>query len=129
MPARRATSGPSAPGNCQDERGPFLLLHFNGRHWRLVQNRARFGAPVQVVPDGRRGLWIPAVAGFPGETRMVHYTGGRLRAAPMPVGAGRLSILGISAAPGSTAAFAAGATFKRNNPGTDQAAAVFEFKR
>jgi hypothetical protein len=116
-------------GNCQDERGPFLLLHFNGRHWRLVQNRARFGAPVQVVPDGKGGLWIPAIAGFPGTARMLHYSGGHLRAAPMPISGSKLSIRGIATAPGTTAAFAAGATFKRFMPGTNQAAAVFEFRR
>jgi hypothetical protein len=58
---------------------PFYLLHFNGSRWRLVWRSARYGEPLQVVPDGSGGLWIPAVAGFPGTFAMLHYTGGHLK--------------------------------------------------
>ena len=71
-------------GHCEDERGPFYLLHFNGSRWRLVWRSARYGEPLQVVPDGSGGLWIPAVAGFPGTFAMLHYTGGHLRAGRAP---------------------------------------------
>ena len=76
-------------GNCQDERGPFYLLHFNGARWRLVAQSARYGAPQAVAPDGAGGLWIPTVAGFPGTFAMLHYAGGVLSRAAMPLpGAG-----------------------------------------
>jgi hypothetical protein len=116
-------------GNCQDERGPLLLLHFNGRHWRLVQNRPSFGAPTGVAPDGNSRLWIPSVAGFPGTYRVLHYAGGHLRTTTMPVSRNRLAVLAIAAVPQRRTEFAVGATFKASMPGTDQAAVVFEFRR
>ena len=79
-------------GHCEDERGPFYLLHFNGSQWRLVWRSARYGEPLQVVPDGSGGLWIPAVAGFPGTYAMLHYTGGHLRKAALPLPASKLAV-------------------------------------
>ena len=116
-------------GNCEDEIGPGFLLHYNGHRWRRAARHSAFGAPLQVVPDGNRALWIPAFTGSGGPVRMVRYSAGALRSVPMPVGARRLSLLGIAAVPHRTTAFAVGATFKRSMPGVDQAAAVFEFER
>ena len=95
-------------GHCQDERGPFYLLHFNGSRWRLVNQSARYGEPLQVVPDGSGGLWIPAVAGFPGTFAMLHYTGGRLSQALLPLPASRLTVDAVAHVAGSRVTFGGG---------------------
>lgn len=116
-------------GNCEDEIGPGFLLHYNGQHWRRLARHSSFGAPVGVVPDGRHGLWIPAFTASGGPVHMVHYAGGRLRNAQMPVGARRLGLLGIAAVGQTKTSFAVGSTFKRSMPSVDQTADVFEFRR
>ena len=74
-PVRRPGPGPLAAdvwavgaGHCQDERGPFYLLHFDGSRWRLVDRSARYGEPTGVVPGGSGGLG-PGRGRFP---RHVH---------------------------------------------------------
>lgn len=116
-------------GNCEDEIGPGFLLHYNGRHWRRVAINPGIGAPVGVVPDGGRGLWIPSFTGSGGPVRMTRYSDGQVQNVPMPVGARKLRLLGIATVRQTTTSFAVGATFKRSRPGVDQKAVVFEFRR
>jgi hypothetical protein len=116
-------------GNCEDEIGPGFLLHYNGQHWRRLARHSSFGAPVGVVPDGRHGLWIPAFTASGGPVRMVHYASGHLRNAQMPVGARRLSLLGIATVGQTKTSFAVGSIFKRSMPSVNQAPEVFEFRR
>jgi hypothetical protein len=77
-------------GNTQDDGGPLVVLHYNGHAWSKVAqgSAAKFaGSDVlgQVAPDGHGGLWIP-VPGFSGApSHLVHYSGGHLTAAALPV--------------------------------------------
>ncbi len=115
-------------GNCQDERGPFYLLHWGGARWRLAAHSARFGAPQGVAPDGSGGLWIPTVAGFPGQFAMVHYAGGALRQAAMPLAGSRLTVDAIAHAPHSTVTFGGGASYPAFNPGLNRSAVILRYR-
>jgi len=114
-------------GNCQDERGPFYLLHFNGARWRLVAQSARYGAPQGVAPDGAGGLWIPTVAGFPGTFAMVHYAGGALHRAAMPLPGTRLTVDAVAQAPHSAVTFGGGASYPAGNPGLNRAPVILRY--
>ena len=114
-------------GHCQDERGPFYLLHFDGSRWRLVDRSARYGEPAGVVPDGSGGLWIPAVAGFPGTFTMLHYSHGRLRPAVLPLPATRLAVGTVAHAAGSAVTFGGGASFPPGQRGTRQSAVILRY--
>jgi hypothetical protein len=70
-----------------------------------------------VVPDGSGGLWIPAVAGFPGTFAMLHYTGGHLRKAGLPLPASRLTVDGVAHVAGTTVTFGAASPIRRARPG------------
>jgi hypothetical protein len=114
-------------GHCQDERGPFYLLHFDGSRWRLVDRSARYGEPTEVVPDGSGGLWIPAVAGFPGTFTMLHYSHGHLRPAVLPLPATRLAVGAVAHAAGSAVTFGGGASFPPGQRGTRQSAVILRY--
>jgi hypothetical protein len=114
-------------GHCQDERGPFYLLHFNGSHWRLVWRSARYGEPLQVVPDGSGGLWIPAVAGFPGTFAMLHYTGGHLDKAALPLPASKLTVDAVAHVAGSLVTFGGGESHPVGQGGTKQSAVILRY--
>ena len=114
-------------GNCQDERGPFYLLHFNGARWRLVAQSASYGEPLGVAPDGSGGLWIPTVAGFPGTFAMLHYAGGVLRRAAMPLPGSRLTVDAVAHAPHSAVTFGGGASYPAGNPGLNRSAVILRY--
>jgi hypothetical protein len=114
-------------GHCEDERGPFYLLHFNGRRWRLAASSARYGEPVQLVPDGSGGLWIPTVAGFPGTFAMLHYSAGRLRRVAMPRPGTRLTVLAAGHVPHSVVTFGGGAAYPASGPGLRQSAVILRY--
>jgi hypothetical protein len=103
-------------GGRQDEGGPVVVLHFDGHHWTKVAQRG-FGDPAQVVPDGSGGLWIPVpgVDGEPGQ--ILHFTGGKLHEAALPVPGNRLIVAAIASVPGTTRSFGAGQTHKKNTLG------------
>ncbi len=114
-------------GHCQDERGPFYLLHFDGSRWRLVSQSARYGEPLQVVPDGSGGLWIPAVAGFPGTFAMLHYSRGHLRPARLPLPATRLAVGAVAHVAGSAVTFGGGASYRPGQRGTRQSGVILRY--
>jgi len=100
-------------GNLEDEGGPTVILHYNGHGWRKVA-QGNFGigtSPLQqAAPDGNGGLWIP-MPNFEGRpSYMVHYLGGRLTTAALPVGARRIDVLSIARIPGTTQLLAGGLT-------------------
>jgi hypothetical protein len=76
----------------QDERGPFVMLHYNGTRWQRVALLSRYGAPLAIVPDGFGGLWIPTIYGVPGDFTMLHYSGGHLLAVKMPLPPSKLTV-------------------------------------
>ena len=114
-------------GHCQDERGPFYLLHFDGSRWRLVWRSARYGEPLQVVPDGSGGRWIPAVAGFPGTFAMLHYAGGQLRKAALPLPASRLTAAAVARVAGSPVTFGGGESHPAGQGGVKQSAVILRY--
>ena len=114
-------------GHCEDERGPFYLLHFNGSRWRLVWRSARYGEPLQVVADGSGGLWIPAVAGFPGSYAMLHYTGGRLHQAALPLPASKLSVDAVAHVARSLVTFGGGESHPAGQGGTKQSGVILRY--
>jgi hypothetical protein len=116
-------------GHCQDERGPFYLLHLTGAGWRLVAGAARFGEPSGLAADGSGGLWIPTVAGFPGTFAMLHYTGGRLARAAMPLPGTRLAAGALAHVPHTAVTYAGGASYPAANPGLNRAAVILRYGR
>jgi len=114
-------------GHCEDEQGPFYLLHFNGSRWRLVDSSPRDGEPLQVVLDGSGGLWIPAVAGFPGTYAMLHYSGGHLTRAVLPLPATRLAVGAVAHVAGSAVTFGGGDSYLPGQRGTRQSAVVLRY--
>ena len=103
-------------GDRQDEGGPVVVLHFDGHSWSKAA-QGGFGNPAQIVPDGSGGLWIP-VPGIDGEPgQIVHFTGGRLHEAPLPITGQRLIVQAIAHVPGTTRSFGAGQTHQKNSLG------------
>ena len=98
--------------------GPVVVLHFDGHAWsRTAQGGA--GNPRQIVPDGSGGLWIavPTIDGIDGATgQIMHYAGGHLTAAPLPLSPENISVQSIANAPGTARSFAAGFTHARFDP-------------
>jgi hypothetical protein len=95
-------------GHRQDEGGPFVLLHYNGTRWQRVALLSRYGDPLQVVPDGSGGLWIPTIAGVPGECTMLHYSGGHLLAVRMPLPPNEFTVRALARVAHTTVTFGGG---------------------
>jgi hypothetical protein len=83
-------------GGCQDQGGPFVLLHYNGSTWSRVALVSRLGAPTTILPDNNAGLWITVTTGFPGASSVVHYVNGKLTSARLPIGPNRLLLFAAS---------------------------------
>jgi len=105
-------------GDREQGAGPVVLLHFDGHAWSKAAQGGT-GNPVQIVPDGSGGLWIPVptIDGIDGATgRIIHVTGGHLTDAPLPVSPDEVSVQSIATVPGTTRSFAAGFTHARFDP-------------
>jgi hypothetical protein len=113
-----------ASGGREDEGGPTVLLHYNGIIWSKVTSRLS-SDPVQVVPDGSGGLWIP-VPGTDGQaSQLLHYSGGHLSAVALPGGGGaRLHVNAVAHVPGTGISYGTGFTHKKNNLGVGLHAVV-----
>jgi hypothetical protein len=100
-------------GNLEDEGGPTVILHYNGHAWhKAAQGNFGIGtSPLQqAAPDGHGGLWIP-MPNFEGRpSYMVHYLGGRLTTATLPVGARRIDVVSIARIPGTAQLLGGGLT-------------------
>ncbi len=116
-------------GGRQDEGGPVVVLHYNGHRWSRAAIDTGAGDPVtaDVAADGPNDLWIP-VPGFDGRASvMLRYAGGRIRPAGQPRPGSEMSVLSVAAVPGSGRALGGGATYRKNQPGTDQSALLTEY--
>jgi hypothetical protein len=102
-------------GNRQDEGGPVIVLHFDGHAWSKAA-QGGFGNPAQVAPDGSGGLWIPALSAA-SSSQIIHFSGGKLHAAPLPGPANRLIVPAIANVPGSTRSFGAGQIHRKHSFG------------
>lgn len=92
-------------GDAQDEGGPLVLLHYNGHRWaKVAQGQFGYGPGPQISPDGAGGLWLPMNGPSGGTSYLVHYTGGKLVKAKLPVSAPTITVMSVArvrAAPGS----------------------------
>jgi len=113
--------------NCQDERGPFVMLHYDGKQWRRVALLSRYGGPTALVPDGFGGLWIATIAGFPGDFTMLHYTDGHLRVATMPLPSSRIRVNALAHVPHTALTLGGGASFATVNPGLNPSAIILRY--
>jgi hypothetical protein len=108
--------------------GPVVVLHYDGHAWRTVA-RARAGNPVQIVPDGSGGLWIPVptIEGIDGATgQIMHFTGGHLTTAPLPVSRDEVSVASVANAASTARSFAGGFTHARFDPASGVRAVLLQ---
>jgi hypothetical protein len=100
-----ASTWAAAVWSCPAAPDVTVLLHDSGRGWRVA---ARLGGylPTVLLPDGHGGLWltgIPVNAHPDASPRgILHYSGGRIGRAVLPVPAGRLTLSAAAALPGGT---------------------------
>jgi hypothetical protein len=119
-----------ANGSRQDEGGPLIVLHYNGHRWSQVAKSnsfGGFGVLGQVAPDGRGGLWIPMPEPQGATSRLVHYSGGHLTAASLPVAGTKIVVDAVAPIPGTTLALAGGFTHAANNFGSNVVSVILEF--
>jgi len=116
-------------GGRQDEGGPTVVLHYNGHAWSRAASR-NSNNPVQVIPDGSGGLWIPVPStnGIP--CQLLRYSHGHLAPVSLPGGGGRkLNVLGVAAIPHTASAFGVGFTHRTDNLGLGVAGVILQYKR
>ena len=118
-------------GTDEDDGGPTVVLHFNGSKWaKEATGNFGFGTinflPGQSVSsDGGSGLWLPHPGGDGAPSYIVHYTGGALKAVPLPVSGHSSALLSVSRIPGTAWQIAGGYT---DNPTTfAQTARILEY--
>jgi len=117
-------------GNAQDEGGPTVLLHYNGRSWaKLTGGYYGTGTqPVQqVCSDGHGGLWIPMPGTDGRPSYLLHYVGGHLTQAPLPVPASQIAVESVALIPGTTSVLAAGNTHAPGTPGSHVHAVILQY--
>ncbi len=115
-------------GNRQDEGGPTVVLHYNGRTWsKAAQGNFGYGAGQQIAADGRGGLWLPMPGASGAPSYLVHYAAGKLIAARLPVAAPYISIDSIARIPGTAQQLAGGFTHASGDFGRDVAAVILQY--
>jgi hypothetical protein len=118
-------------GNDEDDGGPLVVLHYNGHSWSRVAQSNLSGSEVfgQVAPDGRGGLWIPVPAADGVASHLMHYSGGHLTAAVLPVAASRITVQAVAWVPGTFQALAGGVTHAPGNFGADVVSVIVHYER
>jgi hypothetical protein len=111
----------------EDEGGPMVLLHWDGRRWSGVAT-ASFGfGSQQMSSDGQGGLWIPMPGSGGQKSYLLHYSAGRLTAAVLPFGPNRITIDTVALIPGTSEALAGGTTHANANPGANVTAVLLHY--
>lgn len=117
-------------GNQQDEGGPLVLLHYNGRTWtKVAGGNYGFGtSPLQqVAPDGHGGLWLP-MPGFDGQkSYLLHYANGTLAPATLPVPSSKINIDSVAPIPGTTEMLAGGFTHTAGHDGDNVVSVLLQY--
>jgi len=117
-------------GQAEDDGGPTVVLHYNGRTWRKVaQGNFGYGTQPaqQISTDGSGGLWLP-MPGFGGQpSYLLHYSGGKLTAAGLPHGAPSIDVESVANIPGTTEMLGGGFTHKSGNPGLGVVAVILQY--
>jgi hypothetical protein len=114
----------TASATCQDVGGPSVLLRYAAGRWHRV---ARLGdrQPLTLVPDGRGGVWLAMAQNGDGSppAGVLHYSGGQLRRATLPIPAGQLFLRDTAGTTGTV--FTVGGL--RNAAGTADTAVILRF--
>jgi hypothetical protein len=115
-------------GGCTDNRGPLILLRFNGSSWhRLTFTKPIDALALTIIGDGSRGAWIPVNVGEPNPvSSLYHFTGRAISKAKLPAGSKGLELDGATIAGGTGKALAFGLT--RNSSNTRWNAVVLRFE-
>jgi hypothetical protein len=104
-------------GNNEDEGGPLVVLHYNGRRWtRLAEGLVGGSTQTEFSYDGNGGLWLPMLGESGAPSYLVHYSDGKLTRAALPVAAAKITVSATSRIPGSAYQFAGGFTHTAGNP-------------
>jgi hypothetical protein len=115
-------------GNLQDEGGPVVVLHYNGTKWtKLAQGSFGYGPGPEFSSDGSGGLWLPMDGPFGGTSYLVHYAGGKLTKAAVPVSPATLTIRSVARVPGGTQQLAGGFTHASGNRGSKVVAVILQY--
>jgi hypothetical protein len=95
-------------GRAQDEGGPIVVLHYNGRGWSKVGEVSDSVNPEWDVVsyDGNGGLWIPA--GEQGRSALLHYSDGKFTKAALPGNGQPARAVSVSRIPGTADQLAGG---------------------
>jgi hypothetical protein len=106
-----------------------VILHDNGHGWKRVAEAdfGGYGVLDQVAPDGHGGLWIPMPGASGAPSALVHFSGGRLTSAGLPVPGAKINVESVALVPGSTEAIAGGFTHAAGNPGENIEAVVLQY--
>jgi hypothetical protein len=146
LPAKQALNGPLLTGifaesahsvyaigngGLEDEGGPLVILHWNGKKWsKVAEGNFGFGTqPLQQAsPDGHGGLLLP-MPGVDGQkSYLLHYIPGHpLGQATLPGGPSGISIEAVALIPGSNGLLAGGDTHAADKPGTNVVAVVLQY--
>jgi hypothetical protein len=145
LPSRNPLNGPAVTGiyaqsadsvyavgngNQEDEGGPLVVLHYNGRTWsKVAEGNYGLGTqPLQqLAPDGNGGLWIP-MPGFDGQSSyLLHYSNGTLSPVTLPVSSATINIDSVALIPGTTQMLAGGYTHAAGNDGNDVVSVLLEY--
>jgi len=117
-------------GNAEDEGGPLVILHYDGRTWtRVAEGDWGIGtSPIQQVSsDGHGGLWIP-MPGFDGRlSYLLHYSDGHVTQAALPVSAHAIDVQDVALVPGTAELLGAGFSHAYDNPGLDVVAVILAY--
>jgi type IV secretory pathway VirB2 component (pilin) len=146
LPAKQALNGPLLTGifaesahsvyaigngGLEDEGGPLVILHWNGKQWsKVAEGNFGFGTqPLQQAsPDGHGGLLLP-MPGVDGQkSYLLHYLPGHpLGEAMLPGGPSGISIEAVALIPGSNGLLAGGDTHAADKPGTNVVAVLLQY--
>jgi hypothetical protein len=146
LPAEQALNGPLLTGifaesansvyaigngGLEDEGGPLVILHWNGKQWsKVAEGNFGFGTqPLQQAsPDGHGGLLLP-MPGVDGQkSYLLHYRPGHpLSEASLPGGPNGISIETVALIPGSNGLLAGGDTHAADKPGTNVVAVLLQY--
>ena len=116
-------------GDLQDEGGPLVILHWNGSVWsKAAEGNFGFGTLQQFSSDGHGGLWLPMPGVGGQKSYLLHYTGGRLIPASLPVGPLAITVDTVALIPGTSEVLGGGDTHASANPGTDVVGVVLQYE-
>jgi hypothetical protein len=120
-----------ANGFLQDEGGPMVVLHWDGRQWsKVAAGNYGFGSqPLQQLSsDGHGGLWLPMPGSGGQKSYLLHYSSGHLTAAALPGGPNRITVDTVALIPGTFGVLAGGTTHAYANPGLNVTAVLLQYQ-